>query len=133
MIEDSSLDKKALDEARAFSAAAAQLAVERHCSDVIIIDLKGHSPLTDFFVVATGTSGRQMRTVCDEISAKGREMDFKRFGRAGYDQARWILLDFVSVIVHIFDDESREFYNLETLWADVEVTPMAEQDEQGAA
>ena len=86
-----------------------------------------------FFVVATGTSDRQMRTVCDEISAKGREMDFKRFGRAGYEQARWILLDFVSVLVHIFDDESREFYDLETLWADVEVTLMAEQDDQGAA
>ncbi len=127
------MDKKALDEARAFSLAAAQLALERHCMYVVVIDLKGHSPLTDFFVVATGTSDRQMRSVCDEISAKGREMDFNRFGRAGYEQARWILLDFVSVIVHIFDDESREFYDLETLWADVEVTALEERDDQGAA
>ena len=127
------MDKKALDEARAFSLVAAELAVERHCSDVIIIDLKGHSPLTDFFIVATGTSDRQMRTVCDEISAKGREMDFKRFGRAGYDQATWILLDFVSVIFHIFDDESRDFYHLEDLWPDVEITRIAEKDDQGAA
>ena len=115
------MDEIAKEQARTFSANAAQIAAERHCTDIVVIDLMGQSPATDFFVIATGTSERQMRTVCDEISAMGREMDFPRLGRAGYDQGRWILLDFVSVVVHLFDEEYREFYDLENLWADVEV------------
>jgi len=116
------LDKKAKEQAIDFALKAAEIAAERHCTDVVVIDLNGKSPATDLFVIATGTSERQMRTVCDEISAMGRECDFPRFGRAGYDQARWILLDFVSVVVHLFDQEYREFYDLDNLWDDVKIT-----------
>ena len=59
-----------------------------------------------------------MRTVADEISEAGRGCGFKRFGRAGYDQGRWILLDFVTVVVHLFDSEYRDYYDLELLWGD---------------
>ena len=98
--------------------AAAKIAAERHCTEIVVLDLKGISPATDFFVIATGTSDRQMRTVADEISEAARELGFSRFGRAGYEKARWILLDFVDVVVHIFNSEYRDYYDLEMLWGD---------------
>ena len=107
-------------QAKTFSLDAARIALERHCHDVVVLDLKGASPATDFFVIATGTSDRQMRTVADEISVAGKAAGFPRFGRAGYDQARWILLDFVNVVVHVFDREYRDFYDLENLWGEAE-------------
>jgi len=114
------LAKKAKNEAKAFAITAAQLAAERHCSDIVVLDLKGLSPATDYFVIATGTSDRQMRTVTDEISGAARELGMQRFGRAGYEQARWILLDFVDVVIHIFDSQYRDYYDLELLWGDAE-------------
>ena len=107
-------------QARTFALAAAQVADERHCSDIVVLDLKGKSPATDYFVIATGTSDRQMRTVADEICEAAREHGLERFGRAGYEQARWILLDFIDVVIHIFDKPYRDYYDLELLWGDAE-------------
>ena len=107
-------------EAREFAIAAAKIAIDRHCSDITVLDLQGSSPATDYFVIATGTSNRQMRAVSDEISEQARSLNIERFGRAGYDQARWILLDFVDVVIHIFDSEYRSYYDLELLWGDAE-------------
>jgi len=106
--------------AKAFALAAARLAKDRHCTDVVVLDLHGVSPATDFFVIATGTSDRQMRTLADEISLEGRKTGFGRFGRAGYDQAHWILLDYIDVVVHLFTEEYRQYYDLEMLWGDAE-------------
>jgi ribosome-associated protein len=111
---------KATDPGKVFALAAAKVAADRHCSDIVVLDLSGKSPATDYFVIATGTSDRQMRTVADEICQTARELSFKRFGRAGYEQARWILLDFVDVVIHIFDSEYRDYYDLELLWGDAE-------------
>ena len=106
--------------ARAFAVAAAQIADSRHCTDIVVLDLRGMSPATDYFVIATGTSDRQMRTVADEICEAARGEGMQRFGRAGYDQARWILLDYVDVVIHLFDNEYRDYYDLELLWGDAE-------------
>ena len=112
--------KKRNTKARAFALAAAKVAAERHCTDIAVLDLKGRSPATDYFVIATSTSDRQRRTVADEICEAARKQDFQRFGRAGYEQARWILLDFIDVVIHIFDKTYREYYDLELLWGDAE-------------
>ncbi len=112
--------KKVADGAKAFALAAAKVAAERHCSDITVLDLRGKSPATDYFVIATGTSDRQMRTVADEICEAARERGLQRFGRAGYEQARWILLDYVDVVIHIFDSEYRDYYDLELLWGDAD-------------
>ncbi|MCX5644600.1 MAG: ribosome silencing factor [Phycisphaerae bacterium] len=106
--------------AKEFAIAAAKIAQERHCTDIVVLDLRGLSPATDYFVIATGTSNRQMQSVADEISQAGRAQGFARFGRAGYDQARWVLLDYIDVVVHLFDTEYRQFYDLELLWGDAE-------------
>jgi len=114
------LAKKKISEAEAFARAAARIAAERHCRDIVVLNLKGKSPATDYFVISTGTSDRQMRTVSDEICEAAREHNMQRFGRAGYEQARWILLDFIDVVVHIFDAEYRDYYDLDLLWGDAE-------------
>ena len=101
-----------------FAIEAAKLAIDSHCTDVVVLELKGISSVTDYFVIATGTSNRQMRTVADEINEISDKHGFSIFGRAGYEQARWILLDFIDVVVHIFDKEYREYYDLELLWGD---------------
>jgi len=107
-------------QARDFALAAAQMAGERRCSNIVVLDLKGKSPATDYFVIATGTSDRQMRAVADEICKAAKKQGLQRFGRAGYEQARWILLDFIDVVIHIFDREYRDYYDLELLWGDAE-------------
>ncbi|MBU2596322.1 MAG: ribosome silencing factor, partial [Planctomycetes bacterium] len=110
--------KKTALTAKKFVLESAKIALERHCTDVVVLDLKGKSPATDYFLIATGTSNRQTRTVADEIKDFGKQHNFRIFGRAGYEQGRWILLDFVDVVIHIFDEEFREYYDLELLWGD---------------
>ena len=109
---------KSKSEAKKLALLAAKLAAERHCTDITVLDLRGISPATDYFVIATGTSDRQMRTVADEVSEEAKKMGFQRFGRAGYEQAKWILLDFVDVVIHIFDTRQRDYYDLDLLWGD---------------
>ena len=112
--------KKQQLNAKKFVIEAAKIAIERHCTDVVVLNLTGKSPATDYFLIATGTSDRQIRTVANEIMQFGKEHNFCLFGKAGYEQARWILLDFVDVVVHIFDEEFRQYYDLELLWGDAE-------------
>ena len=114
------LTKKKESDSRDFALSAAKIAQERNCKDITVMDLTGKSPATDFFVIATGTSDRQMRTVIDEISALAKDEGIVRFGQAGYEQGRWILADFVDVVIHVFDDEYRHYYDLELLWGDAE-------------
>ena len=110
--------KKLNRQAKTFALAAAKIADERHCSSIVVLDLRGLSPVTDYFVIATGTSDRQMRTVCDEIRDIARTQKISLFGQAGYEQGRWILMDFVDVVVHVFDSQYRRYYDLELLWGD---------------
>jgi len=108
--------KRSTDKQLALS--AARIAQDRNCTDITILDLRGISPAANYFVIATGTSDRQSRTVADEISQEAKKQGHQRFGIAGYERGQWILLDFVTVVVHIFDAEHRNYYNLEMLWGD---------------
>ncbi len=104
--------------ARQFAIAAAQLAGDMHCEDVMVLDLRGISPVTDYFVIATGTSDRQVRSVADEINQLGKAHGTKAWHVAGKDSGQWIVLDFVDTVVHVFDAERRQYYELELLWGD---------------
>ncbi|MFP4141552.1 MAG: ribosome silencing factor [Planctomycetota bacterium] len=97
---------------------AARLAGESHCTDVLVLDLRDVSPVTDYFVIATGTSGRQLRSVAEEIVAHGKKVGQKVWHTAGQDGGQWIVLDFVDVVVHLFDAEHRSFYDLELIWGE---------------
>lgn len=82
------------------------------------MDLRGISPVTDFFVVCTGTSDRQMRAVADSVMDYGKKVGEKPYGIAGYENAAWILVDFVDVILHVFSRSHRTYYDLELLCGD---------------
>ncbi len=104
---------------REFAIEAARIARDLHCTDIVLLDLQGISPATDYYLIATGTSDRQSRTVADEIALLAKQkFGIRCFGTAGYDKGQWILLDFVSVVVHVFDAKYRDYYNLEMLWGD---------------
>ena len=119
--------KKPDTEGKIFALGAAKVAAERHCKDIVVLDLKGKSPATDYFVIATSTSSRQGRTVADEICEYARENGLQRFGKAGYEQGRWILVDFVDVVIHVFEEEYRTYYDLEMLWGDAKKIEIAEE------
>ena len=110
--------KKKITEDKQLAVAAAKIARDRNCTDITVLDLTGISPATNFFVIATSTSDRQARSVADEISKEARQQGHQRFGIAGYNRGQWILLDYVTVVVHIFDVDQRDYYNLEMLWGD---------------
>lgn len=95
---------------------AARIAAENHCEDVVVLDLREISPVTDCFVIATGTSDRQLRSVAEAIADHGRQHGEKPWQTAGLDSAQWVLLDFVNVVVHLFDREHRNYYDLELIW-----------------
>ncbi len=117
-------------EAKQFALTVAKSAGERHCTNIVVMNLTGISPATDYFVIATGTSERQMRALADEICQDAKKQGVQRFGRAGYEQGRWILLDFVDVVIHLFDAEYRDYYDLELLWGDAERLTIDDAREQ---
>jgi len=90
---------------------------DKKAKDVQTIRIEGLSIITDYFVVCTGTSTTHIRALADEVCEKMKEAGMEVHHAEGYETSRWILLDFSEVIVHIFHEEDREFYNLERLWA----------------
>ena len=99
--------------------AAAQVAVDNNGEEVVLLDMSHQSAMFDYFVIATGTSRRQLHAMSEEIDDKLEgELNDKRMNIDGYDDSRWIVLDYGTVVIHLFDDDTRKFYSLETLWAD---------------
>lgn len=99
--------------------AAARVAADNRGQDITVLDLRGVTPICDFFVLATGTSRRQLHAISEEIDHKLEdELGDVRLGREGYDESHWILLDYGDVVVHLFDEPTRRFYDLEGLWGD---------------
>lgn len=97
--------------------AAAQSAEDNRGQNVVILDLRDQTSIFDYFVIATGSSQRQLRAMSDAIDdVLQKEFGHRRLGTEGYQDSKWILLDYGSVIVHLFDDGSRDYYRLEELW-----------------
>jgi ribosome-associated protein len=86
--------------------------------DVVLLDVSTVIVLTDVFVIATGTSRRHVRTLGEEIEAKLSDLDRKPLRREGVEEGSWVLLDFGDFVVHLFDEETRRYYELERLWSD---------------
>jgi len=106
--------------------AAARVADLNRGRDIVILDLRELTPVFDYFVLATGTSRRQLHAIAEEIDdVLKREFHDRRLGIEGYADSRWILLDYGDVVVHIFDEETRRYYDLEHLWAGSKRVPLA--------
>lgn len=119
------------DEQRAYSLkmtlAAVKAAAENRGQDILVIDLTQQTAMFDFFVIVTGSSRRQLHAIASEIDRVLRkEMGERRFSESGYDESRWIVQDFGSIVIHLFDEETREYYDLESLWADGQVIDISE-------
>lgn len=97
---------------------AAEFALERKARDVIVLDLRGISTATDFFVIATGTSDVQVKAIADHVVDELKRDAVRPEHVEGLRGARWVLIDYVDFIVHVFHPQARDFYQLETLWGD---------------
>jgi len=92
------------------------LAFEKKAKNLISLDLRGHSSITDYFIICHGNSEPQIKAIVDNIR-KGTS--FKPRHLEGYENKKWVLLDYFDIIVHVFDEKEREYYSVENIWADV--------------
>ena len=99
--------------------AAARTADENGGSDILVLDMSGHTAIFDYFVIATGTSRRQLHAISEDVDrVLEDELNDKRMNIDGYDDSKWIVLDYGTVVIHLFDEDTRKFYSLESLYAD---------------
>jgi ribosome-associated protein len=108
------------ERALSFCTEAARLCADLKCRDVKVLDVTGKSPVTDFMILATGASPRQMRSVVDQVEDLGKEHDLHAINPTKRSEGgeRWTAIDLVDVVVHVFSEEARLFYDLDSLWGD---------------
>ena len=97
---------------------AADLAADRKAADIVVLDLRGRSSITDYFVVCTGRSDIQVRAICERVREGMKDAGLGALSVEGAEHGHWGLLDFGEVVVHVFQSETRELYDLERLWSD---------------
>lgn len=97
---------------------AAALALEKKAHDILILDLRKLTSATDRFVLCTGDSETQVKAIADHVAGKLAEEGAEAWHVEGQEGRRWVLLDYVDVVIHVFYSETRDFYSLETLWGD---------------
>ncbi|HPO92726.1 MAG TPA: ribosome silencing factor [Phycisphaerales bacterium] len=108
------------DAMRRFAIEAARMLADDRCEDVLCLDVRSLSQVSDYIVIASGTSDRQMRGAADDIERLADQHQFRVFRRSQDDRATWIVLDCVDIVVHIFEPNTRAHYDLEMLWGDAE-------------
>jgi ribosome-associated protein len=106
---------------------AGELALERKAQDVVLLDLSGISSATDWFVLATGTSDVQVKAVAEHILEELKKEGERPEHVEGMGGGRWVLLDYVDFVVHVFHPQSRDFYQLEALWGDAPRLEMGDE------
>ena len=118
--------------------AAAVAASSKKAERIVILDVSKQLVITDHFLICSGNTDRQVKTIADEVEkALAAERGVKPFRREGEREGRWVLLDYVDFVVHVFHKEDREYYDLERLWSDAPVVefidPWEQQDERSRA
>jgi len=114
----------ASDRALELTNIAAAAADSKGGEDIVALDLTGHLPLTDVFLLVTGRNERNVVAIAGEIEDKLIEAGAKPLRREGRQEGRWILLDFGEIVVHVFHEEDRLYYSLERLWKDCPAIPL---------
>lgn len=109
-------------------------ALEKKAVNPVVLNVEGMATYTDFFLICSGSSTRQVQAIADSIEKRAREVKVHPLTVEGQTSGKWILMDFGSVVVHLFYEPVRDFYDLEGLWADAERMPIAtERAVAGAA
>jgi ribosome-associated protein len=97
---------------------AAGAALDKKAKDILILDLKDLTTISDYFVICSGDSITQVKAIVENIKEKFDEADINPLGIEGLNYSRWVLMDYGDIIVHVFEEETRMFYELEKLWID---------------
>lgn len=105
----------------ALAIAAAEFAASKKAHNVMILDLRNLSDVTDYYVLCSGDSDTQVKAITDAIIEEMEKKGVTSYRREGYTNLQWVLLDFFDVVVHIFHQRAREYYELERLWGDAPV------------
>lgn len=107
---------------------AIKCAADKKAFDLIALDLRSIASFTEFFVIASGSNQRQVQAISDEISEQlKKQLNSRPVRIEGYNSAEWVLLDYGDFVVHIFNGESREFYDLARLWLDARRVVLPEE------
>ncbi len=107
--------------------AAARTAAENRGQNVVVLDMRELTQIFDYFVIATGTSRRQLHAMSEEIDhTLEDDLGDQRYGIEGYSGSRWIVLDYGTVVIHLFDEDARQYYDLENLWAESKTVDLSE-------
>lgn len=108
---------------------AAEAAISRRARDVLILDLRELASFTDFFIIGSGTSDTQLQGIQDAIVERLKDEGATPWKREGSRQANWLVLDYVEIVVHLFLQDARSYYNLERLWGDAPQLPLPDVPE----
>jgi ribosome-associated protein len=116
-----------VSQARDRALTAAQAASSKKAVDIVILDVGKLIGITDYFVICSGNTERQVKTIVEEIERRLREEGVKPYRREGEREQRWVLVDYLDVVVHVFHREDRDFYDLERLWSDAPQVPCEDE------
>ena len=111
-------------DARRALALAVEAASEKKADNIVALDLRGVATFTDYFLICSGTSTRQVQTIAEAILEKLEEHGTRPLHVEGETVAQWILIDYGDLVVHVFEQRAREYYDLERLWRDAEKIPI---------
>jgi ribosome-associated protein len=106
-----------------------KLILQKKGFEVLILDLKKQTSVTDYFIICSASSDTQVKAIADHVIKESKKIGQKPWHNEGYKNLSWVLLDFVDVVVHIFLEDVRKFYNLEGLWGDAEITEVKDNFE----
>lgn len=106
----------------------AKVALDKKGSDILILDLRKISSMVDYFIVISGTSAVHTKAIAEDIVRKVREKGIRKWHIEGQSYGHWILLDYIDVVIHIFLEEERLYYKLESLWGDAPIERIGTED-----
>ena len=123
MAKPSAGPNRADDASRERAVACARVLADQRLTEICVLQVDAALQITDFFVIATGASSRQLSRAADQVLATLRERGMRPVGKEGVAQGQWVLLDFGDVVLHLMREDMRRFYELEVLWGDCPCVP----------
>ncbi|MEP6916361.1 MAG: ribosome silencing factor [Acidobacteriota bacterium] len=112
---------------------AVRAALDKKAAEVVVLDLRGTPAFTDFFILCSGQSQRQVKAIADGVEEALRAAKVRPAHVEGYERAEWVLMDYFTFIVHVFTPQTRAFYSLERLWGDAERIEVSDEPAADAA
>ena len=119
--------KKSVENSQQIASQIADLMLDKKALDIQILDVRGLTTLTDFFVICTSESQPQSRAICNHLEDEMLKEGIKPWHKEGIEKLDWVLVDFVNIVAQIFSRETREYYDFERLWGDAKITKIKDK------